>query len=151
MIGLGEQVNNAINWQLYEVADGSAARIGASLRSLLSATEPSETKDAYWQLENHIVVQGMVYSSALPTVHVLVAALADSRPFHVRVAILELLYQILSGAPASVGADSLIANCRQRAKEGLWLLIKEFASGPRDAAREVLVLLDVDVDYERIF
>jgi hypothetical protein len=149
-IGLAEREIERISWGRLKEANGSASEIGPALRRMLDARGPQEASTAYWQLENHVVVQGEVFEAAEATVSVLVAAFADERPRHVRIAALELLYQILAGEPnQSQGDQNLLVRCRERAREGLWLLIRELTEGEHDAALDVLrFLLDEDrLDY----
>jgi hypothetical protein len=81
-------------------------------------SEAAGTTAAYWRLENHLVVQGSVFEAAEPSVSVLVAALADERPRHVRVSILDLLFQILNGGPdhseVALLVGSYPSRCGQR-------------------------------------
>lgn len=131
--------------------DGQADRVGETLLALLSARDPSEVESAYWGLENHVVVQGGVYDSAVPVTRVLVAALLEDRPLWVRISILDLLFQILSGATVETSPDcDLIEECKHIASGGLWLFVREFVGGPRDAARDVLECLEIDFDYESL-
>lgn len=147
MIGLAEREIARVDWGRLREATGSAEGIGRALGRLLAAS-PDEVSSIYWELENHIVVQGELFESAEASVSVLVAAFADERPSHVRIAILELLYQVLSGEPGeaerSRGGSDLANRCRARAREGFWLLMREYVVGERDAALTVLELLDIE-------
>jgi hypothetical protein len=147
MPGLGEREIELVAWGELREASGDAVQTASALRSLLSAQTPEEASAAYWQLENRIVVQGAVFEAAEAATAVVVAALAEPRPFHIRVAALELLFQILSGEPDATelarGNVHLVTRCRQRAREGLWVLIREFSSGlAADAAADVLRIID---------
>jgi hypothetical protein len=121
---------------------------------LLSATDPSSADDAYWQLENYVVAQGSLFEVAEPATQILVASLVDERATHIRISVLDLLYQILSGEPDASeiahGNVDLVDRCRELAREGAWLLIKEFVNGQRDAARDVLQLIKCSCDYESL-
>src|SRR6266852_6321084 len=98
-MGLAEREVERVEWgRLTELA-GSAERVGPALQRLLSARTAEESTGSYWQLENHVVAQASILEAAEPTVSVLVAALADERPRHVRIAGLDLLFQILSDQP----------------------------------------------------
>jgi hypothetical protein len=145
-MGLAECEIDRVNWANLTEATGSAERIGAALRELLAAATPEEASDVYWKLENHIVVQGELFEAAEASTSVLVAALADERPRHIRIAALELLFQILSGQPSeskqTPTRPDLADRCRARAREGLWLLIRELVVGERAAATDVLELLN---------
>lgn len=136
-------------WEdLREIA-GSAGNVRGSLRRMLTAATPTDAEKAYWELENHVVVQGQLFESAERVVPVLLAALLDESPPHVRISILELLFQIVSGEAHPEEENQQIGDkCRQRAREGLWLLYRELScslKGQREAAVEVLEVLETDM------
>lgn len=142
---------DSIAWEEYFDASGRAAQIGISLRELIVAKDEKAAELAYWKLENRIVAQGTVYDVAVPAIRVLVAAFLNDLAMPVRISILELLYQILSGATSELETKrDLVDECRILAAEGLWLIVREFVSGPRGAAGDVLACLDTDLDYESL-
>ena len=141
-MGLAELEIARVDWTSFVTATGPATGIGDALRALLGAADAEQASEAYWRLENHVVVQGELFGAAEPCAAVLVAALADPRPRHVRIAALELLFQVVTGAPS--GGGDLAERCKARAREGLWLLIREAVSGEREAALDVLRELDAD-------
>ena len=151
MSKIAQKLNERTDWSSFRDITGSSIDVGNAIHVLLNARYAASAEAAYWRLENRIVVQGTVYSAVVPATCVLVAALADDIPMPVTISILELLYQILSGAQAEdeTGVD-LIGQCRVLASEGLWLIVKEFVDGPRDAARDVLQYLNTDVDFEML-
>lgn len=142
-MGVAEHIIASTNWSALREAAGTAERVGSGLSRLLAAATPDEATDAYWEIENHAVVQGSLFEVAEASVSVLVAAFADERPRHVRIAALELLFQLLSGGPAAAPEvpRDIVERCRSAALEGLWGLAREAASGERDAALDVLDLL----------
>ena len=146
--GLAEIEISRIDWHKLVEADGPASDIGPALRSLLASTTRGEIEKAYWRLENHIVRQGEIFPAAVASASVLVAALADERPPLVRVYALELLFQILHGYPTAASGvsdvDDLRVQCRNAAREGLWLLLREVRVGEREAAIDVLKELGID-------
>lgn len=95
---------------------------------------------AYWGIENYAFAQGELFEVSEACSSVLVAALADPRQKWVRVSVLELLFQILSGyASTHEGTPAdIVQRCRQAVREGLWLLLREALIGERDAALDVL-------------
>jgi hypothetical protein len=143
--GIAESEIDRIAWSNFREITGPAVRLGDALRRLISAHDAEEVEAAYWQIENHAVVQNDLYPAAEPVASVLVAALADDRPSDVRFAIAGLLIQILSAS--AVEADgptdegNLEARCRARIREGRWLLVREVARG-NGAAADVLELID---------
>ena len=141
--GLAERLIASTDWSSLTEANGSAVSVGAALSELLKASTPEAISAPYWKIENHAVAQGALFEVSEVCVSVLVAALAEERPRHVRIAILELLFQVLSGSRApkeSVPID-IAERCRRAAREGLWGLVREAVSGERNAAWDVLDLL----------
>lgn len=136
-----------VNWSCLREAGGSAGEIGVGLAALLSASSSEQIEAAYWRLENHVVVQGEVFEVAEATVSVLVASLADRYPSQVRVAVLELLFQIVNGAASpgeiTAGNHELLERCHARCREGFWLLVREFVEG-QPGALEVLEVVCKD-------
>lgn len=139
------------DWSQIRDANGSADRIPHAIRDLVSARSPEEVDQAYWRLENHVVVQGFVFEAAPYTVSALVAALVKpDRPKFVRTGLLELLFQIVHGEThpeeKARGMGDLAEMCRDRAREGLWLLYRECLSDRDAGAIEVIQLVDSEAD-----
>lgn len=63
----------------------------------LGASDPQVRKDAYWKIDNHVVVQGGLYEGAFYVVPFLLEG-ATSPSKHGRVESLKLLFEIASGA-----------------------------------------------------
>jgi hypothetical protein len=121
--------------------------VPSAIRELISAQSADEVKTACWQLENHVVVQGIVHESALHLIPVLMAILVDqNRPKHIRIATMELMFQILHGTASQIEVDQgmgdLDAKCKERAKEGLWLLRREALGDAKAGPVELLSLLE---------
>ena len=142
---IAEHLSRNVEWSTLRDITGTTDNTGKALRNLLSAPTADAARQAYWQLENHIVAQGTVFEAAVPATMVLMAALAGELPIHVRIAVLDLLYQILSGTAdateVAAGNGSTVDRCRNHAREGLWGLVHESINGPeetREAARDVL-------------
>jgi hypothetical protein len=114
----------------------------------LSAATPGEADAAYWKLENHVVVQGQLFQAAESVVPVLLAALVEPRPEHVRASVLELLFQILAGhadeTEVALSNGGVADACKARAREGLWVLYGELQFGHREAAIECIELIETD-------
>ncbi|WP_338846804.1 hypothetical protein V8J88_23925 [Massilia sp. W12] len=137
-----------INWENLRVAPGSAVIIPNALIRLLKTQSAEDANEIYWQLENHIVIQGQVFQCAEFAIPVLLLALADDCSRPTKVACMELLFQILAGTPHQSEIDAenneLMDRCHKKAREGLWLLYKELQDGVTDAAYEILDLIDDD-------
>lgn len=136
-----------VDWASIREADGSAVNVPNAIRELLAARSSQEVNQAYWKLENHVVVQGQIFEAAVYTVPVLMAALTlPGRLLCVRIGLMELLFQILKGMPhqeeVDRGLDNLAEQCKGAARCGLWLLYRELFCDAHDAAWELIELLD---------
>ena len=146
---LAEMEIRRVPWSTLRQASGTAEQVPHALMDLLHAPTPELATQAYWRLENQVVVQGQLYQAAEPVVAVLMAALlAEESPRHVRLGVLELLFQILSGSAhgSEVALDNRCVDevCRDRAREGLWILYREWVCGERDAVGEIIKLIEAD-------
>jgi hypothetical protein len=142
-------------WSTAMAASGPATKIPLALEELIYAKTPDEAKKAYWKLENHVVVQGQLFEAAIYTVPVLLAALVDyNRIDYVKIYILELLFQIVSGSTHELetarGLTNIDKECHILAKQGLWLLYREYISGESEAAKEIINVIDDD-NFRRSF
>ncbi len=138
-----------IDWGTFREAGGAPHLLGRSLENLLASKTPEEAEKRYWELENHVVVQGQLFSSAMPVISVILASLCDERPRYVRISLLELLFQIVSGeaheSEVSSGRPDLGEECRELARTGLWLLYRELKHGESEAARDVIERIEPDL------
>ncbi len=137
------------DWSHIREADGPATAIPDALRELLAARSAETLTDAYWKLENHIVVQGQLYEAAAYVVPVLLAALTGrERARLVRAGILELLFQIIRGAipgdELNPGRSDLESRCRTAARQGLWLVYQELIAGHTALALKIIDVIDDD-------
>ncbi|GGQ56282.1 hypothetical protein [Couchioplanes azureus] len=146
--GLAERLIEATDWGSYRKLEGvSAADVGQALMSLLGA-DRGRIDTAEDSLEDKIVPQADLYSAAEPAISVLAASLADPRPRWVRIAVLELMYLILSGAPVrdevERGNGALLERCIARVRESLWLIVREALADETcyEAALDVLDMVD---------
>ncbi len=139
-----------IDWSSRRTVGGFAVAIPGALKALLEARTAEDATKAYWKLENHVVVQGQLFDAALAVVPVLLAALAEPSPGYVRVTCVELLFQIVHGEAHTLevvaGNAALGAQCRDAAREGLWLLYRELLSEQREGAREVIEVIERSPD-----
>jgi hypothetical protein len=137
-------------WATLRKLDGTAEQTGFALFELAYAANVDAAKLAYWKIENHVVVQGQLFESALHVVPCLMALLLEDRPSFVRISALELLFQIVMGEAdeeeVSRGNADLGNACRAKAREGLWLLYRELLMGEREAAREILEVIEPELD-----
>lgn len=134
-----------VDWSAYEVTVGSATRVGVALRGLLSSSNMQEASAAWEEIEEFVFSQGTIYSAAEPTVSVMLAALTEDQPPWRSGRILDLLFFIVRGASPT---DPLLqGRCRDRAREGLWLLARwalTHEGWGRDNALEVIEVVAPD-------
>jgi len=132
-IGLAEHVLGTSDWSEFKAANGNGEPVRIATAALLAAESGEAARAAYWRIENHAVVQGELFDVSEVCASALVAALADPRPYWVRIALLELLFQFLAGHP-----KDMRQRCERAVREGLWLLRREALLGEREAALDVL-------------
>jgi len=135
------------DWETFRVADGRPQDVPEYLKGLVESETEADAETHYWGLENEVFIQLQLFSSAVPVVSVILAALTDdstSRP--ARRWLLELLYQIVCGESIrdeiDVGNADLGDQCRRAASAGLWVLYRELHRGDSEAAKAVLDVLD---------
>lgn len=137
-------------WATLRKLNGTAEHIGSALFELTYAADTDAAKAAYWKIENSAVVQGQLFESAMHVIPCLLALLLEERLRCIRISALELLFQIVAGEAdeeeVSRGNADLGDACRAKAREGLWLLYRELLMGEREAAREILEVIDPEVD-----
>lgn len=119
---LADALIESVDWSSYSVLGGPATAIGPVLRDLLSSADVDESSAAWKQIEEHVFSQGTIYSAAEPTVSVMVAALTEEQPSWRNGRIVDLLFFIVRGV--SEVDPTLQSRCRDRAREGLWLLAR---------------------------
>ena len=143
-MGIAELEIARVDWASESDISGDASRIGTALTGLLAASNAEDATAAYWQLENRVVAQGELFPVAAAAVSVVMAALADPRPRYVRILLLELLIQILSGEESEetrTRYGEVRQECVLRATEGYWLLVREFSAGLAEPTWAILELI----------
>lgn len=114
---------------------GPASGVPTALAKLQAATSEEEATDAYWEIDNTVVVQGSLYEAALPTAACAVLALHPcttvARPF-----LLELLAQLGMGSPdpseIEAGNAQLQTQCVQQLSRGVAMYFEILRSGTED-------------------
>lgn len=137
---VAESLMETIDWSRLRSANGNGERVRHAMGQLLASDSGDAAQQAYWGIENHAFVQGELFEVSEACSSVLVASLADPREMWVRLAVLELLFQIVSGRASSTPdtPPDLERRCHEAVREGLWLLFREALTGQRDAALDVL-------------
>ncbi|AUX46694.1 uncharacterized protein SOCE26_082020 [Sorangium cellulosum] len=137
---VAERALALIDWSSLRAVGGDGEGVQRAIEELLLSESGEAAQRAYWGIENHAFVQGELFEVSGACSSVLIASLADPREKWVRVAVLELIFQIICGhASASPGTPAdIVQRCRRVVREGLWLLYREAICGERDAALDVL-------------
>jgi hypothetical protein len=147
---------DSVDWTDQRVIEGrDSADIPTAVGELLAATSEADAEDAYWMLDNRVVVQGQLFEAALPLVPVLLAALTDSLPAFVRVRLADVLVEIMKGTPDETelarGNSDLAERIKRAAGPGLWLMYS-LCLDPNPLLRQRgLFLADAtDLDRDRV-
>lgn len=134
---------------------GTAEHGPESILRLTAGETEDEVWAAYWELENYVVVQGQLFEASVYVVPALLTALLGDLSRPARQAVLELLFQIVSGESdmeeVGRGNGDLGTRCRQQAQEGIWILYRELCSGAYDTARDILEIVDQGKDRLSVF
>lgn len=115
-----DAVLKSIDWASQEVLRGTGEDLRAALTAFLACPDSSQVGAVWWDIENVVFAQNTIYGAAPATVEVMIAALADERPSFMRGWILEALRFLVMGESAD--DPSLQVRCRDRLREGAWLL-----------------------------
>jgi hypothetical protein len=148
---LAERMLALPDWQALREASGNARDIPDAVLALAAADSEPKASEAYWRLDNNVVVQGQLFECALPLVSVILALLAGDLPEPARPRLLELLYQIVVGRTAvsefERGNRDLAERCRTEVVKGLWLYYKDLLN-PTSAVQKVALDLVRECESE---
>lgn len=139
---IASQMIASVDWSAYLECNGPATGVGTALRDLLVSSDVDEATGAWTMIEEHVFSQGTIFPAAEPTVSVMLAALTEEQPSWRSGRIVDLLFFIVRGV--SLTDPSLQARCRDRAREGLWLLARwvlTHEGWARDNALEVIEVI----------
>ena len=145
------------DWTQWRSMRGTAEDVPDAVGRLLTARSAAEAVDAAFDgLDNSVVVQGQLFSGALPLVDVLIDALALPVAAGARHEVLELLLQILMGE-ADVSerrhANGLLGSkCRAAARARVRELYEQArsTSSPKTLAVVWELIAVVEVDRQRL-
>jgi hypothetical protein len=102
-----------IPWGEIRQAHGTAEDIPQAIRALATAS-PDRVEDAYWRLDNHVVLQGTVYEAAYSVIPYMLEIIESGRPAENRAAAYDLLVEIARGEPADPDGGPLLDACVER-------------------------------------
>lgn len=119
----------------------SADYVPVSFLALVKAHGNNEAEKRYWELENHIVVQGQTFEAAEYLIPALVAALSAKLPEFVLDHVLELMFQIVAYGPhqfeIELGNHELTIRSREKARKAVPILY-EISARSTDSERELI-------------
>jgi hypothetical protein len=126
-----------------------------SVARLVEAQTEDEIEDAYWQLDNHVVVQGQVLESALPLVPVLLALLLGELSSSARVRVLDLLFEIYGSSPHERELEArntgISEACSLAVAEGKWIYYQALMDEDANVRKPTVDLLaQVETDKGRL-
>lgn len=148
---LARQLLQERDWGALRWSGGAATELPVCVERLVLAQDEREAKEAYWSIDNAVVVQGQLFEAAEFVVAPLLAALAGDLSEDARIRVLDLLFEIGSGVPdeseVALGNADLGSRCRKAVREGIWLVLEQLYSSSalvRKTALEIVADLETD-------
>jgi hypothetical protein len=116
-------------------AQGTAIGVPAALEAIQKASTAEEAEEAYWRIDNTVIVQGALHESAAATAACAITLLPRCLPPG-RAFLLELLMQIATGEPAPdetpIAGDSVGQLCSREIRSGYALYLDLLERGDDD-------------------
>ncbi|MFG2944580.1 hypothetical protein [Streptomyces adustus] len=139
-----------VDWASLRCGCGeTGAHVPETFARLLEAGSPAEIAEA--TLEGHINIQSLLFEVAVPVTSLIAAALQEDLAEPVRLRLLNDLLTCVAGeshwAEVEEGAPGIEVDCQIAAREAIWTLYQEYATGHAMLARYILE--EVDPDEER--
>lgn len=142
-----------IPWGRLQTADGDAAAIPEALTGLAAAD--ADTADRwYWRLDNHVVLQGSLYTAAFEVIPFVIEILRSAATPEARARAYDLLVEIARGEPVPGQhfsdrnpGQSLDEACRNRIGAG-WSRYRDDLLGNEPLIRRKALDLVVSLDRE---
>jgi hypothetical protein len=138
-------------WPALRTISGTAEDIPDALRALANAVDDSTAQKAYWTIDNRVVVQGHLFSSARAVLQVILAMLCGPLPVAARRSAVDLLLQIGGGAAdmseIELGNRDLGDRCRKDLSLATWKIYELTLDEDNrigEAALELVVLIEPD-------
>ena len=132
-------------------AMGTASNIPEAVERLRASKSEQDAEQAYWTIDNVVVVQGSLYEAALSAAACLVIALMHASPVG-RPRILELLVQIGAGNPDPIevgaGNQMLKQKCLRELCKGvaMYLHLLQYGTNEEQLLCIDLICLCADAD-----
>lgn len=139
-----------VDWASLRCGCGeTGAHIPETFTNLLDASTPEEMAKA--SLEGHAHIQSLLFEVAVPVTSMIMAALVEETSEAIHVRLLDELISCIGGeshwTEVEAGAPELEIDCQIAAREGIWALYQEYATGRASMAR--MILDEVDADRDR--
>ncbi|MFG2371209.1 hypothetical protein ACGFY9_07000 [Streptomyces sp. NPDC048504] len=136
-----------VDWASLRCGCGmTGAHIPDIFSRLLVAATPQEIAEA--TLEGHVYIQSLLFEVAIPVTSLIVAALHEEVSDEVRVELLDNLGACVGGeshwTEIEAGSPELEIDCQVAAREGIWTLYQEYATGRASMARMLLDVVETD-------
>lgn len=143
-----------VSWDKTRSISGSSESVPEAILELISAESADTAEQAYWKLDNRIVVQGQLFDSACYVIGPLLTGLQIGVTPHVKLPVVNLLVEIAKGVPDETeiraGNSELAARCQDELRKGLWIFYSLLADQNADIRLGAIELLDcVETDRSR--
>jgi hypothetical protein len=139
-----------IEWSKLRTANGFAEEVPSSLSGLLASTDMESALEAYWRLDNEIVVQRTLYEVAEFVVPILLSKVQSASDL-AKERILDLLVQLAAGTTSrseeALGNFNIEIRCRSQMRYGIAIfyhLLEHQSSSIRNISLEILELIEED-------
>lgn len=135
------------DWSSLRTLIGPADFVEGAIDRLLAAATDAEASDAYWELDNRVVVQGQLFEAAAAVARELVTRICSTgASMHGLSRALDLLVELAYGeadaSEVAVGNVGLGAQCRDEIREGMQCLQARAAHGDDRARTAIRDLVD---------
>lgn len=134
-------------WSALRTLIGPADFVPAAIERLLTAATDAEASDAYWELDNRVVVQGQLFEAAEAVARELVTRICSSGASEPGLSraldlLVELAYGDADASEVAAGNLGLGARCRDEIRNGMHCLRSSAAAGDDRAQAAIRDLTD---------
>ena len=146
----------SVDWSSTRTLTSSSSNfVPDAFRRLIDARTEADADDAYWQLDNRVVVQGRLFEASEKLIAPLLAALELELSLAARHRVVELLTEIALGETGkeelAVGNTGLAEASRAEIRSGLSSVYKLLEDPDPRVRRAALHILDaVELDRRRL-
>jgi hypothetical protein len=136
-------------WSNYQTAYGNAVDIPSAIVNLKNAETEEDANNFYWKIDNVVILQGSLYSAALPAVSCILDIITEatdcSRPL-----LLELLCQIglASLRDDSYPDEKFRLNCLREVSRGAFLYFSYLKSKRKNETANCIDLISISAIFD---